>query len=353
MKWINKKKVNYSRLQEILSESEDFNQFSNDGPASKRLATRLHKLLKLDNTKSIILTNSGTSALHAVASALKYQADRDLTFVTQAFTFPASCQGSLSNSKIVDIDVNNLYGPDLNLPQDEIDKLDGVIVTNIFGYITNINYYQDWCDKYNKYLIFDNAATPYSFIDNKNILNYGTASIISFHHTKPIGFGEGGAIIIDNKYHDLVWSICNFGKNLNILNWNRSSSNYKISDVSAGFIYMLLDDFDKIIDTHKSLYKYFYDNIKNKDQVFLSYTQDIFVSSLIYICKNKSISEKIMSIMQNYNIECKKYYKPMLDYPVSSGLYDKIICIPCNLDVTYQDIDLVLDIIQKNDQLDI
>jgi dTDP-4-amino-4,6-dideoxygalactose transaminase len=348
MKWVNKKKVNYDRLEELLSESENLNQFSNDGPMIKKLESRLHELLKLDDNKTIILTNSGTSALHAIASVLKYITSRDLTFVTQAFTFPASCQGSLSNSKIVDIDTNNMYGPDLlDINPDDID---GVIVTNIFGYICNIRYYIDWCNEHNKYLIFDNAATPYSFIDNKNILNYGTASIISFHHTKPIGFGEGGAIIIDNKYRDLVWSICNFGKNIDKnINWDRSSSNYKMSDISAGFIYMLLDDFNHIVNHHQKMYKYYYNKIKDKDQIYPTLDQNIFVSSLIYICKNKDISKKIMDDMKTNNIECKKYYSPLIDYHVSSSLYSKIICIPCNIDMNYQDIDLVVDIIEKND----
>ena len=52
----------------------------------------------------------------------------------------------------------------------------------------------------NKFLIFDNAATPFTYYKGKSCCNYGHGSTISFHHTKPLGFGEGGAIIVDKKY---------------------------------------------------------------------------------------------------------------------------------------------------------
>jgi dTDP-4-amino-4,6-dideoxygalactose transaminase len=36
----------------------------------------------------------------------------------------------------------------------------------------------------------------------KNHLNYDNGCMVSLHHTKPIGFGEGGLIVFDNKYKE-------------------------------------------------------------------------------------------------------------------------------------------------------
>ena len=89
---------------------------------------------------------------------------------------------------------------------------DTVIVTNIFGHLQNFNEILSKTEGRDKKLIIDNAATPYSFWDGINSCNLGTASYISLHHTKPIGFGEGGLVIIDKKYEEAVRIACNFGK---------------------------------------------------------------------------------------------------------------------------------------------
>ena len=98
-------------------------------------------------------------------------------------------------SYIVDID----EGGGLDLSKVPADS-DGIIVTNIFGNVVDIDKYVEWAEKNKKFLVFDNAATAYTFYKGKNSCNYGSGSILSFHHTKPFGFGEGGCIVIDKKY---------------------------------------------------------------------------------------------------------------------------------------------------------
>ena len=74
-----------------------------------------------------------------------------------------------------------------------------VIATNCFGHLQDLNYITTQALNHDKILIFDNAATPYSFYKGTNSCNLGVGSFVSFHHTKPIGFGEGGIAIIDKK----------------------------------------------------------------------------------------------------------------------------------------------------------
>ena len=138
--------------------------------------------------------------MHALTSAFALETDSDsdseMRWVTQSFTFPPSAQGPLSTAQIVDI--NEKFS--LDLDQLDPETLDGIIVTNIFGNVVDISKYVDWSNRHRKFLVFDNAATPYTFYKGSNSCNYGNGSIISFHHTKPLGFGEGGAIIVDKKY---------------------------------------------------------------------------------------------------------------------------------------------------------
>jgi dTDP-4-amino-4,6-dideoxygalactose transaminase len=47
------------------------------------------------------------------------------------------------------------------------------------------------------------------------------------------------------------------------------------------------------------------------------------------------------------NIYCRKYYHPLKSLPNSQYIYDHILCVPCTIDMTTQDIDNILDIIVK------
>ena len=186
---ISNKNINFDNVNKLLSKSIQLKTLTNYGPNVQYLEYFLKKILFVDNSKSIIVTNNGSSALQTLALGIQKYENNFNEWTTQSFTFVSAHQGSLSNSKIVDIDNNNFL--DINLVDN--DKTIGLLVTNIFGNICDINKYENWAKDNNKLLIFDNAATPFTFYKNKNSVNFGNGSIISFHHTKLLGYGEGGA----------------------------------------------------------------------------------------------------------------------------------------------------------------
>ena len=227
------------------------------------------------------MTNNGATALHTLFSALEIVEGRPLRFATQSFTFPASVQGSLRGTLIIDIDEGG--GPDLS--KISIDDVDGIIVTNVLGHVVDLDKYEQWAHQHNKFLLLDNAATSSTFYHNKNSINYGTGSIISFHHTKPIGFGEGGAIIVDRKYEHIVRKIINFGYDMIKLDqiWLPEGSNYKMSDVSAVYILQYFDDFATIKEKHQRLYNRFLKGLQDLPilQVFPNYAEEFH---LLVVC---------------------------------------------------------------------
>lgn len=335
--WVPKKGVDYGKIKELLEESEKANQFTNGGPCVKKLENTVKFILEIEDSKSVICVSNGTHALYAIVAAFELYENKELTFASQSFTFPASVQGYLKNSKIIDIDCNG--GLDLSLVSD----CNGIIVTNIFGNVVDISKYTEWAEKNNKYLVFDNAATSFTKYKGINSCNYGHASIISFHHTKPIGFGEGGCIIVDNKYEEYVRRIINFGfEKIPVPIWNRFASNYKMSDVQAAFILQYMSKFYDIVDKHKSLTEYFIS--KTKTNLFPNFSNETPFLSCFCILTNDS-STKLKTLLES-NILARKYYVPLIDSPVANRIYSEILCIPCTVDMTYSDIDKIIKIIE-------
>jgi dTDP-4-amino-4,6-dideoxygalactose transaminase len=345
IKWLNKKDINYSNIEKYLNISANSNWFTNFGPVSKLLEERLRDILAIDDSKSIIVVSNGSHAMHAIIAAIenKHGIKR---FAVPAYTFPSNVQGNLRNSII--LDVNSDIGLDLAKAELIINDFDGIILTNIFGSVQDLTKYEEWCKLNNKLLILDNAAAPASYIKGKNSCNYGIASAISFHHTKTLGFGEGGAIVIDKEYELEVRKVINFGF-YNNQKYDINANNWKMSDVSAAFIMQHLDNYTDIEEKHIKMYEYFKTNISNISEVKIlpNYSEKSLVSSLCVIFNNK-VTIDLASSLCNNEIEMKKYYFPLSESCRNSKeIYSRILMYPCHIDMSLNDIDFIIENIKN------
>lgn len=274
-------------------------------------------MLKIDDDKAVIATNSGTSALHAMLWAIQ-RAEGQQRVGTQDFTFPSNSLGPAQGPIVADLK------PDLNINLEDqyIGMCNILIVTNIFGHLQDIDYITDNCSS--DYLIFDNAATPYTWWEGTNSCNLGTGSYISLHHTKPIGFGEGGLAIIDKKYEKEVRTACNFG--LVDGRFNERSGNYKMSDISAAAILQWWDQFD--IDEMRdqyldNYYKVRYELRDEEGDAWINFGDDekFFPSCYPFIhSTDKTVEDN------ETKYEARKYYHPLREFPISQTIYNRILC---------------------------
>ena len=303
LKFISSKIPNWERVQSFLADCSLTNKWSNFGPVSDKLERLLTSQLKLDDDLSVVMTASGTSALHALAQMHSYLNGKQLKWLTSSFSFPCLNQGPLQNSVLVDCDEDCML--DLNkINQD----FDGMIVTNIFGSQLNCNKYNEFCK--GKILIVDSATG----FDN---VEHFENEFISFHHTKPWGFGEGGCAIVSKKNERLFRSIINFGIQTNspslIAKW---SSNFKMSEVSAAFI------LDRIMQSDLHDYRQQFDRISK----LLPFKFVETISTMGYVT---FISDQPIQLKPNHLFEIKKYYKPIDESVVANEVFSKILCVPC------------------------
>lgn len=153
--WINSKECNFDHISILLTESIQNNQLTNYGPVVRKLEEYIKKEFNVSSNKSVIITVNAAIGLDVLISGIIKYEGKKLKFATQAFTFPCAAQGILRDSQIVDLDENLSFNL---LPVDN--DIDGIIVTNLFGNVCDINKYVNWCNLNNKLLIFDNATVP-------------------------------------------------------------------------------------------------------------------------------------------------------------------------------------------------
>lgn len=330
--------ISFSTVEQYLSKSFTSNHITNWGPCVTQLENLVRKKLQILPNKAVICTSSGTAALHALIAGITKYNKKKLCFATQSYTFPSSIQQILSDSIIVDIDCSG--GLDLSKVKHN-NEIDGIIVTNCFGNLVDIGKYQDWCNKNNKILIFDNASTPSSFWKGSNSVNFGNGAIISLHHTKPIGFGEGGVIIANSIYEKNIRECVDqgFGRPDKIPIPFHLGSNYKMSDISAAFILSYFKKYDVIRETHM----YFYQKLKSVIKGFTgidyfpSAISDPFCSSFALLVEN-GIEE---TYFHENGVLAKKYYLPLsTNTPIANRFYKNIICLPLHIDLKKEDLHL-------------
>jgi len=317
--YIQPKTFSQDRFNYYLQHAIETNQFTNYGSAAKLLEEKSREILKIDDSKAVIATSSGTGALAAIIQGIRRHTENKKRRVcTQDFTFPTNSLGpaegpivaDLSNDCMIDFHEKNI-----------IESGDIIILTNCFGHLYDIDEVE--AKLKNKIIIYDNAASPYSFFKDKNSCNYGVGSFISLHHTKPIGFGEGGLAIIDREYEKYTRAAVNFGIEEGVFNEN--GGNYKISELSAAGILQWWDQFDidelanKYVDNY---YKVRYEMRDYEGDFWPNHGDDkFFPNCLPFIHKDPT------NISELDGKEVKKYYRPLRGFPISTFIYDRISCI--------------------------
>jgi len=328
----------YSRLRletvdRLLRESARVNRFTNGGPCVERLERVVRDLLEIGPSRAVIATCSGTAALQAAVAAIR--AVRGPTsFATQAFTFPSSAVQALAYAVVVDVDEGG--GLDLDaLPAD----VGGIIVTNCFGHLVDLARYEAWRAATGKVLVYDDAATPASFWEGRNALELGDAAVVSLHHTKPLGFGEGGLIVLDRAYEVAARRLINFGfggePGEDV--WSPSGSNGKLSEPAAAFLIAHLERFDELRATHEALRADFHAAIEGLPRVrpFPDQSERALASCLPVLFDRPATCDEFLQA----GVSARKYYRPLRPLPRATDLYERIVCLPLHGGLTGKDVD--------------
>jgi dTDP-4-amino-4,6-dideoxygalactose transaminase len=315
IKFINKIPVNFERVTELIKNSERIGQMTNDGPVKKMLDKKLHSLLNLSDNKRVLSLSNGTSSLHLIIRYLDIKYKSKLRWATTDFTFPCIMQADRP-VYVLDIDINDGSPIDIDW-----DKFDAIVITNLFGTYVDIKKFQSECKKRNKILIFDNASSPLSTLDGKNICDF-EISFGSLHHTKIIGFGEGGFLVCDVSDYEVLNRLANFGFDID-RNWHPLGSNYKISDVQSAFILQNIENFN--LDAYLNFQNKIVSMVNKLDncQIF-NYKEGTVYGNLPIVFYKPTSHLKLRDL----GIEANKYYKPLTGLENSKWLYERIVNLP-------------------------
>jgi len=358
LRWCPDVPPDMTRIASYLESSKRKNHFANGGPVTGLLEQRLQA--HTGTARRVVCASNGSAAIHCLVAAFCLQYGRVLRFATQAFCFPSSVQGILAKTLVVDIDPV-LYGPSLAALDAVRADIDGVVICNVFSSLVGVQAYEEWTRKHGKLLLLDNASCPLGRLpDGRCVHDAGDGAVISLHETKVFGRGEGGALLADPAVVDLARMVQNFGFSSSggLVTFEENSpdgalrrlcGNYKMSDFAAAAILDRLDHIalSGVVAQGQALLCTARAAMRKYNLAFglPEPGPDSFIRS-VTVKVPDGTAEAIIRALEVYNIEAKRYYRPLVAYslaPVSWRIYDSIVYLPLHEGITHSNVEWMFE----------
>lgn len=221
-----------------------------------------------------LLTTSGTTALEMALRLLGLSEGDEVIVPSFTFSSTANAILLLNGVKAVFADVE----PDtLNIDPRDIEKkitakTKAILVVHYAGVACNMDAIMDIAERHHLKVVEDAAQAIEGKYKGKYLGTIGDFGCLSFHDTKNITCGEGGALLIngtDPSIAETAEIIREKGTNrskffrglVDKYTWVDVGSSYLPSDLLAAYLYAQLESIDTILDLRKSAYAYYVEKL--------------------------------------------------------------------------------------------
>lgn len=325
--FVEDKYPDYARVSEYLDASAAANRWTNFGPVWHRLKDHLETALELPANRCAVPCASGTHAL--ITAAALASRDQIKRWVISSYGFRATIIGPFADAEIVDCNAVGL----IDLGEVEAVGLSrhcGIVATNPFGMHASMADAVALARRAGSALIIDNAA---GFIGFDRSDHAGVFECLSFHHTKPFGFGEGGCLILDRALEAGAKAAMDFGYRWKWPAGQHALSNGKLSDPAAAFILERQSRSDNWAPSYRTQFwriadigeRLGYRLLAEKEQVGSGAFGNV---PLI------AAQQVPLQALENGRLKLHKYYKPLGGGTMSHDLYRRIVNVPSHPGVT-------------------
>lgn len=345
--------------------------FSYPGGFSKKCELELSKITGCEIVR---LTASCTSALELAALAIDINEGDEV--IVPSFTFVSSANAFvLRGAKLVFVDIHpeTMCLDESLLEQAITSRTKAIVLVHYAGLTENIEKVIALCKKHTIYLIEDAAQSIDSYYNNQHLGTFGDIGCISFHDTKNIQCGEGGAILINNKsLLEKIDVIIEKGTDrkaflageVNEYTWKTLGSSYGLSEINAAFLLAQLQGLKKVTEKQKSLYSLYQDAlkpIKTSGLIDFPETANNHNAHIFFIkLKDKQQRNELERYLLNNGIAAYTHYSPLhlsdkgKNYPYfcfekdySKIESDRLLRLPLYFDLETEQLQHVVEVIKQ------
>ncbi|HZJ16328.1 MAG TPA: dTDP-4-amino-4,6-dideoxygalactose transaminase [Chthoniobacteraceae bacterium] len=241
-----------------------------DGPYTRQCQTLLERSV---GAQKALLTTSCTHALEMCALLLELQPGDEV--IVPSFTFVTTANAfALRGAKLVFADIR----PDtLNIDPDCISALitartKAIVVVHYAGVGCNLAAILPLARKAGIRVIEDNAHGLFGKYRGRFLGTFGCLATQSFHETKNITCGEGGALLVnDADFNEAAEIIREKGTNrssffrgqVDKYTWVGLGSSYVMSDLLAAFLFAQIEAREQIMATRRRIWNAYREGLED------------------------------------------------------------------------------------------
>ena len=357
---------------EYIEDSLSKGHISGNGEYTKQAEKLIVKIFK----RPTLITSSCTHSLEMCAKLLSLNVEDEIIMPSYTFVSTANAFAQAGARPVfADINLN-----DLNINIESTEKLitkktKAICIVHYGGAGASPDKFRDLCDDYNLTLIEDNAHGFGGTYKNQLLGTYGQLSTLSFHETKNIICGEGGATVVnDNQYLERAKILRDKGTNRdNFLNgivdkytWVDDGSSWVMSDILAAFLCGQLEKFEEVFIKRNLIWNKYKQELSNwaesNEVVTPQYSSDVKHTGHLYFLRFKSryVRDNFIHYMKENGIQTPFHYQALHQTPYakrfnpnycpnSSIASDTLVRLPIYYSFNTREQDYVVDTITKFD----
>lgn len=349
------------------------NHICGDGSLTKACQKTLETIL---NVSHVLLTTSCTHALEMAGILLDLQPDDEV--IVPSYTFVSTVNAFLlRKAKPVFIDIRR---DTLNLDESQLESLitprtKAIVPVHYGGVGCEMDRIIEIAKAHQIPVVEDNAHGLFGKYKGKCLGTFGTFATQSFHETKNITCGEGGALVVNDTSFAMRAEIVRekgtdrsqFYRGLvNKYTWQDVGSSYVLSDILAGFLLAQLEKSPVIQQRRKAIWESYYNELKEWAEwngigipQVPSYCEH--PAHLFYLLMpTEEDRDAFIVSMREKEIACYFHYLPLHlspmgskygyrpgDLPVTEGVSERLIRLPLYYDLSDKEQDWIISSCKK------
>ena len=352
---------------QYISQAHAAGILSGNGPYTKHCQKWLEDNL---GTQKALLTHSCTGALEMAAILADIQPGDEI--IMPSYTFVSSANAFVLRGGIpvfVDIHASSLNINEMLIESAITSKTRAILPVHYAGMACNMDAIMAIADRYGLIVIEDAAQAIMSSYKGRMLGTIGHMGCLSFHETKNIISGEGGALLVNDIRFALRSEIIR-EKGTNRVefmkgrsdkySWQDIGSSFLPGEITAAFLFAQLEKSHEITAERVAIFRRYHKAFIKLDFEWLRLPvipDDFLINGHIYYLRLNSLKLRNIFInkMADMNINCvfhyvplhnsmagKKYSKSPSSLSVTEEVSDSLVRLPLWFGLTKKNQDRVI-----------
>jgi dTDP-4-amino-4,6-dideoxygalactose transaminase len=323
-----------------------------------------------------LLTHSCTAALEMAALLADIQPGDEI--IMPSYTFVSTANAFVLRGGVpvfVDIRPDTLNLDETKIEQAITPKTKAIVPVHYAGVGCEMDTIMKLARKYNLLVIEDAAQGMISYYKDRPLGSIGHLAAVSFHDTKNIISGEGGALLINDpeliKRAEIIWEKGTnrsqfFRGEVDKYTWVDVGSSYLPSELNAAFLWAQLEVAEGITQQRLSIWSYYHQAFKKLEHKKIlrcpMIPQECEHNGHIYylILKDLATRTDLIQKLKEVGIGAVFHYVPLHssvagikfgrvagEMTVTDYLADRLLRLPMFIDLRENQIDKVIHLVEE------